>query len=120
MNGQTEITNRAPKRILKRSVGSNKKDWADKLDDTLWAFCTAFKNTIGTIPYRLVYGKQCHLPVKLEHKAYWAPKTCNFEPSELRANRLLQMNALDELINASYTNTLIYKEKTKRWHDARL
>ena len=119
-NGQTEITNRALKRILEKSVGNNRKDWADKLDDALWAFRTAFKTSIGTTLYRLVYGKNCHLPMELEHKAYWALKTCNFEPHELRANRLLQMNDLEELRNESYTNSLIYKDKTKRWLDTRL
>ncbi|XP_023765206.2 uncharacterized protein LOC111913733 [Lactuca sativa] len=119
-NGQTEITNRALKRKLEKSVGNNRKFWADKLDDALWAFRTAFKTPTGTTPYKLVYSKNCHLPVELEHKAYWALQTCNFEPNELRANKLLQMNALEELRNESYTNSLIYKDKTKRWNDARL
>ncbi|XP_052624784.1 uncharacterized protein LOC128132304 [Lactuca sativa] len=57
-NGQTEITNRALKRILERSVGSNRKDWTDKLDDALWVFRIAFKAPIGTTTYRLVYGKK--------------------------------------------------------------
>ncbi|KAL7599685.1 hypothetical protein Lser_V15G24381 [Lactuca serriola] len=71
-------------------------------------------------PYRLLYGKNCHLPVELENTDYWALKTSNFEPNELRANRLLQINDLEELRNESYTNSLIYKDKAKRWHDARL
>ncbi|GJS69929.1 reverse transcriptase domain-containing protein [Tanacetum coccineum] len=54
----------------KRRVGEHRAKWADKLDDTLWAFCTAFKTPIGCTPYRLVYGKACHLPIELEHKAY--------------------------------------------------
>ena len=120
MNGQTQIMNRALKRILERSVGNHRKDWADMLDDALWAFRTAFKAPIGTTPYRLVYGKNCHLPVELEHKAYWDLKACNFAPNELRANQLLQMNPSEELRNESYTNSLIYKDKTMKWHDARL
>ncbi|GJW75263.1 reverse transcriptase domain-containing protein [Tanacetum coccineum] len=69
-SGQVEVSNRGLKRILKRIVGENRASWSDKLDDTLWAFRTAYKTPIGCTPYKLVYGKACHLPIKLEHKAY--------------------------------------------------
>nr|GFC01255.1 reverse transcriptase domain-containing protein [Tanacetum cinerariifolium] len=69
-SGQVEVTNRGLKRILERTVGENRASWSDKLEDTLWAFRTAFKTSIGCTPYRLVYGKACHLPLELEHKAY--------------------------------------------------
>nr|GEY26967.1 reverse transcriptase domain-containing protein [Tanacetum cinerariifolium] len=69
-SGQVEITNRGLKRILERTVGENHASWTDKLDDALWAFRTAFKTPIGCRPYRLVYGKSCHLSLELEHKAY--------------------------------------------------
>nr|GEX35980.1 reverse transcriptase domain-containing protein [Tanacetum cinerariifolium] len=78
-SGQVEVTNRGLKRILERTVGENRALWADKLDDALWAFRTSFKNTIGCTPYGLVYGKSCHLPLELEHKAYWALKHANFD-----------------------------------------
>ncbi|GJU89332.1 reverse transcriptase domain-containing protein [Tanacetum coccineum] len=69
-NGQTEMTNRAIKRILERLVGYNPKNWSKKLDDALWAFRTAYKMPTGCTPFRLVYEKACHLPVEIEHKAY--------------------------------------------------
>nr|GEW88833.1 reverse transcriptase domain-containing protein [Tanacetum cinerariifolium] len=59
--------------------GENRASWSDKLDDALWAFRTTYKTPIGCTPYKLVYGKACHLPVELEHKAYWALKHANFE-----------------------------------------
>ncbi|GKB54857.1 reverse transcriptase domain-containing protein [Tanacetum coccineum] len=34
---------------------------------------------IGCTPYKLVYRKSCHLPIELEHKAYWALKHANFD-----------------------------------------
>ncbi|XP_048231220.1 uncharacterized protein LOC125370264 [Ricinus communis] len=78
ISGQVKVTNRDLKRILERTVGTSRKDWAAKLDDALWAFRTAYRTSISFTPYRPVYGKTCHLPVELEHRALWALKSCNF------------------------------------------
>nr|GEY35380.1 reverse transcriptase domain-containing protein [Tanacetum cinerariifolium] len=78
-SSQVEVSNRGLKRILERAVGENRASWSDKLDDSLWTFRTAYKTPIGCTPYNLVYGKACHLPVELEHKAYWALKHANFD-----------------------------------------
>nr|GEW03737.1 reverse transcriptase domain-containing protein [Tanacetum cinerariifolium] len=79
MSGQVEVSSRGLKRILERTVGENRASWSDKLDDALWAFRTAFKTPIGCTLYKLVYGKSYHLPIELEHKAYWALKHANFD-----------------------------------------
>ncbi|GKC59101.1 reverse transcriptase domain-containing protein [Tanacetum coccineum] len=80
-SGQVEVSNLGLKRIIERTVGENRASWSDKLDDALWAFRTAYKTPIGCTPYKLVYGKACHLPIELEHKAYWALKHANFDLS---------------------------------------
>ncbi|GKE87721.1 reverse transcriptase domain-containing protein, partial [Tanacetum coccineum] len=77
--GQVEVSNHGLKRILERTIGENHASWSKKLDDALRSFHTAFKTLIGCTPYKLVYGKACHLPIELEHKAYWALKHHNFE-----------------------------------------
>nr|GEX97914.1 reverse transcriptase domain-containing protein [Tanacetum cinerariifolium] len=79
ISGQVEVSNRGLKRILERTVGENRASWYEKLEDALWAFRTAYKTHIGCTPYKLVYGKSCHLPIELEHKAYWALKHVNFD-----------------------------------------
>ncbi|GJZ63908.1 putative reverse transcriptase domain-containing protein, partial [Tanacetum coccineum] len=103
-----------------RTVGKNRASWSDKLDNALWAFRTAFKTTIGCTHYKLVYGKACHLPIKLEHKAYWALKHCNFDLKIAGDHWKVQMNELNELWDQAYENSLIYKEKTKKIHDSKI
>ncbi|GKB68623.1 reverse transcriptase domain-containing protein [Tanacetum coccineum] len=104
----------------RRTVGENRASWSDKLDDALWAFRTAYKTPIGCTPYKLVYGKACHLPVELEHKAYWALKHANFDLKTTGDHRKLQLNELSELRDQAYENSLIYKEKTKKLHDSKI
>nr|GEV93712.1 reverse transcriptase domain-containing protein [Tanacetum cinerariifolium] len=93
---------------------------ADKLDNALWAFRTTFKTPIGCTPYKLVYEKSCHLPVELEHKAYWALKHANFDLKTAGDHRKLQFNELNELRDQAYENSLIYKERTKKIHDSKI
>nr|GFB76723.1 reverse transcriptase domain-containing protein [Tanacetum cinerariifolium] len=103
-----------------RAVGENRASWSDKLDDALWAFRTAYKTPIGCTPYKLVYGKTCHLPVELEHRAYWALKHANFDQKTAGDHRKIQINELNELRDQADENYLIYKEKTKRIHDSKI
>nr|GEV16698.1 DNA-directed DNA polymerase [Tanacetum cinerariifolium] len=103
--------------LVSSRVGENRASWSDKIDDALWAFRTAYKTPIGCTPYKLVYGKACHLPIKLEHKAYWALKHANFDLQTAGDHRKVQLNELRDQV---YENSLIYKEKTKRIHDSKI
>ncbi|XP_076949343.1 uncharacterized protein LOC143621962 [Bidens hawaiensis] len=86
MNGQVKNANRGVKRILEKT-----------------AFLTAYKTPLGTTPFMLGYGKSCHLPVELEHRAYWALKTVNVDLTEAARKRYFQIHELEELRDVAYS-----------------
>jgi Integrase core domain len=116
-SGQVKISNYEIKNILQKMIGHTRKDRSLKLDEALWAYRTAYKIPIGMTPFKMVYEKPCHLPVKLGHKTYWAIRDLNFDMKSTEEKKILDLHALEKLHLAAYENVKLYKEKMKLWHD---
>jgi len=119
-SGQVELAYREIKQILEKTVNPNRKDWSLRFNDALWAYQIAYKTSLRMSPYRLVYGKPCHLPVELEHKAYRAIKAFNSNIDDASQLRKLQINELEEIRNDAYENSKIHKARIKEFHDKRI
>jgi hypothetical protein len=75
---------------------------------------------MGMSAYKMVCGNACHLPLELEHKAYWEVKELNGDFKLAGKKRLLDLRSLDEWRNEAYENARLFKEKVKKWHDRRI
>ncbi|XP_014524465.1 uncharacterized protein LOC106780683 [Vigna radiata var. radiata] len=75
---------------------------------------------MGLSPFQLVYGKACHLPVEMEHKAWWALKFLNFDPDKAQSKRGNQLLELEEMRLHAYESSRTYKDKVKFYHDKKL
>jgi len=95
-SGQAETSNKQIKNILQKTVKEMGRGWVNKLHDALWAYQTTYKTPIGMSPYQLVYGKTCHLPVELEHRAHWAIKRWNLDLPSTGLNQKFQISELEE------------------------
>ncbi|GJS94165.1 reverse transcriptase domain-containing protein [Tanacetum coccineum] len=110
-SGQVENTNRALKIILEKTVKDHPTIWSRKLNDALWDFRTTYKTPTRTTPYKLIYGKNCHLPFEIEHRAYWALKNDNPDLIADSEKRMFQLRELDELRHQTYENSRLYKNR---------
>ena len=64
-NGQTEVTNRTLLKIIKTKLDDAKGTWPEELPNILWAYRTTARTPTGETPFKLTYGTEAVIPVKV-------------------------------------------------------
>ncbi|RDY10713.1 hypothetical protein CR513_04721, partial [Mucuna pruriens] len=103
-----------------KPTNMNRKDWSRHLEAALWSHRTTYRTPLRMSPYRIFFGKACHLHVELEYRAYWAVKKCNMAYDQAGKERKLQLQELEELRLDAYENSRIYKQRVKQFHDRQI
>ncbi|RDY01970.1 hypothetical protein CR513_14634, partial [Mucuna pruriens] len=119
-NDQAKVFNREIKKILQKMVNPSQNDWSQLLENALWVHKIVYRTPLGMSPYQIVFHKACHLPVEIEHQAYWAIKRCNMAYDQVGKERKLQLQELEEVHLEAYENSKIYKKKNVLLFNSRL
>ncbi|KAL0375684.1 UNVERIFIED_CONTAM: hypothetical protein Scaly_0686000 [Sesamum calycinum] len=63
-NGLAEAFTKALCNLLKKVVAKSKRDWHERIGETLWAYMTTIRTPTQATPYALVYGVEAVLPLE--------------------------------------------------------
>ncbi|XP_073121664.1 uncharacterized protein [Henckelia pumila] len=106
---KAEISNQKVKQILEKTVKTNWKDWATKLDDALGHIALHSRIPLGCLHIDWCMEKFVTCRWSLNIRSFGPVKKLNFDLDVSRELRKLQLNELDEFLNEAYENVMIYK-----------
>ena len=102
---------------MTKTVQTHRKDWSDKLQEALWAYIITYKNSIGFTPYQLVYGKQVLLPIEFQIHTFKLAANLGIDLSEAQKERIMQLNQLDQMRQASIEHNILIQQQRVHWLD---
>ncbi|KAG9459165.1 hypothetical protein H6P81_003673 [Aristolochia fimbriata] len=95
-NGLAKAFNKTLCKILKKTIGANKKSWDEKLGEVLWPYKTLFRAPTQSTPYSLIYGTEAVLPLEVQLPSLRIAIREGLTTEECAQLRLAELESLDE------------------------
>ena len=119
-NGQAESTNKILGAMLTKIVSDKKSDWELKLHAALWAYRVAYKTSIGTTPFNMVFGLDAILPMEFLIPTLRVAKELKWTTGHELSERLDELEKLDETRLAAIHGMYALKRQQKKYHDSHI
>jgi hypothetical protein len=115
-NGLAESSNKSLVKIIKKLLEQNTRGWDSKLKFALWADRVTNKKSIGTSPFKLVYGTEAIFHVQLALPVAKVLQETDSKPSDL-TRRIHNLVELQQDREQLMEKTELHQEKMKEIFD---
>jgi hypothetical protein len=119
-NGQAEAFNKTIIKILTKLVSTSKRDWDEKLGESLWAYRTTVRTPTGFTPYSLVHGCEAVLPLEIQIPSLRVALATGMTTEESHRKRLEELEALDEKRLRAQQHIEMYQARISRAFDKKV
>ncbi|XP_020271118.1 uncharacterized protein LOC109846304 [Asparagus officinalis] len=119
-NGLAEAFNKTIIKILSKLTSNGKRDWDEKLGESLWAYRTTVRTPIGATPYSLVYGCEVVLPLEIQIPSLCIALATGMTTEESHQQRLAELEALDEKRLEAQQHIEFYRARISKAFDKKV
>ena len=118
-NGQAKSTNKILGAVLTKIVKDRRSNWELKLHAILWAYRVAYKTSIRTMPFNMVFGLHAILLMEFLIPTLRVAKELNWTGHKL-SERLEDLEKLNKTRLVAVHGMYALKRRHKKFHDSHI
>ncbi|XP_016173350.1 uncharacterized protein LOC107615844 [Arachis ipaensis] len=119
-NGQVEAANKILISLIKKHIGNKSRTWHETLSQVLWTYRNLPRGSIGTSPYKLVYGHDAVLPLEINLNTLRVSKQNDLPVDDYWNAMFDELNELDSERILALDNVIRQKESVARSYNRRI
>jgi hypothetical protein len=116
-NGQVEVTNRSLLKLIKSRLEGAKGLCSEELPSILWAYRTTVRIPTGETPFRMTYGSEVVVPVKI---GLTTLRTSTYDDQQNEEQIHLNLDLIDEVREMAETRMKRYQKNMACRYNAKV